>query len=268
MRHPKFKPLNSFVSGPWVKWAKISRKRLFRRCGRGQRPGPARRLERGIGIKRLRPVDAVVGILGDKPPVEERPAFPERLIGHGQILADVRLTAETRHLRDKRLVTRADTRLRVEPRRRAAQSRDSVLQRSLVRAVFPAGCRLRQLRKGFRNLERLWRHDREFLGRARRIAQLAQVCVTIDRILTRTACGQRHQCQYQKCARHHWVCPPPYSPHTCFNASGRARHEAFLPEENNASPMAPKNTEISATLNAYGLSMPQQDMFRKSATAP
>ena len=34
------------------------------------------------------------------------------------------------------------------------------------------------------------------------------------------------------------------------------------------SPTAPMKIAMSATLNAYGFSIPQQDMFRKSATAP
>jgi hypothetical protein len=38
--------------------------------------------------------------------------------------------------------------------------------------------------------------------------------------------------------------------------------------ENKTNPIAPKNMKISATLNAKGLFMPQQETFKKSTTAP
>ncbi len=43
---------------------------------------------------------------------------------------------------------------------------------------------------------------------------------------------------------------------------------SFCLPENKTNPMAPKNIKISATLNAKGLEIPQQDTFRKSTTAP
>ena len=42
----------------------------------------------------------------------------------------------------------------------------------------------------------------------------------------------------------------------------------FCLPENKTNPMAPKNIKISATLNAKGFEIPQQDTFRKSTTAP
>ena len=42
----------------------------------------------------------------------------------------------------------------------------------------------------------------------------------------------------------------------------------FCLPENKTNPMAPKNIKISATLNAKGFEIPQQDTFRKSKTAP
>jgi hypothetical protein len=43
---------------------------------------------------------------------------------------------------------------------------------------------------------------------------------------------------------------------------------SFCLPENITNPRAPKNIKISATLNAKGLDIPQQDTFRKSTTAP
>ena len=43
---------------------------------------------------------------------------------------------------------------------------------------------------------------------------------------------------------------------------------SFCLPENITNPRAPKNIKISATLNANGLDIPQQDTFRKSTTAP
>src|SRR6056297_1615274 len=235
----------------------------WRRRGRRDHPGPAQAALLIVGIQPLALVG--VGIIVARPDPKNVAApviVADLLILRPKPLANGRVRAVARGMAHKPRVGGRDPGLR-RGRRVAAKRGDTVGLGVLVGAVARAGGGGGQGGIAFRLLQGFSRHDRELVRAITLVLEPRERDVTV----ARTGRHHQHQPQNDDFARH------THALYSCMFRlpSTRSRgkgHAAFFSPENTIIPTAPAKTVISAMLNEYGLSIPQHDMFRKSATAP